>query len=59
MEQWRGRVMSDLKLAKDNGEDEMKSSLEVISIISCITKIIKCHTERCYEIPSDKKEEGR
>lgn len=51
--------MSDLKLAKDNGEDEMKSSLEVISIISCITKIIKCHTERCYEIPSDKKEEGR
>lgn len=33
MEQRRGRVISDLKLAKDKGEDEIKRSLEVITML--------------------------
>lgn len=32
MEQWRGRVASDLKLAKGKGEDVVQCSLEVIAI---------------------------
>lgn len=32
MEQWRGRVTSDLKLAKGKGKDVVQCSLEVIAI---------------------------
>lgn len=49
MEQWRGRVTSDLKLAKDRGEDVVQCSLEVIAI-KVVTQKLFNNTKGCMKL---------